>query len=185
MATAIAERRPAAEAELMVQYLPLVRRVAHQYNGMLEFEDAVQVGSIGLLEAIRVYDPNGGIPFGTVAHKRVRGRIIDQIRLVYGRERQRYNNTSHLSTYTERQVEDMFGREDGAQDALDAMLNGEVLQEALDQLPQLPRAVILLTFGSSLTVKAIAERWNVPVMLVARYKHEALERLRAILTEVP
>ena len=179
MATAVIDR--ASEAEIMVKYTPLVRRVAHRFDGMLEFEDAVQVGSIGLLEAIRVYDPAAGIPFGTVAHKRVRGRIIDQIRLVYGRERQRYNNTSHLSSYTDQQVEDMFGTEDNAEAAINGLASAEELQAALDQLPQLPRAVIILLFGGSMSVKAIAERWNVSAMLISRYKREGLEQLRRIL----
>ena len=54
----------AARDRLLVSYLPLVRRVAARYRGIgLPYEDLVQEGSLGLLEAIAQYDETRGVAF--------------------------------------------------------------------------------------------------------------------------
>ena len=78
---------PAARGVVVGDHLGLVRSIAARYLGYgLEFDDLVQEGSIGLLDAIDRYDPSRGIPFDLYARFRIRGAIrnalTDQSRLI-------------------------------------------------------------------------------------------------------
>lgn len=65
----VAEGDEHAEQELLRLHLPLVRRVASQYKTPgADFEDLVQEGSVGLLRAIRKFEPKRGFRFSTYAH---------------------------------------------------------------------------------------------------------------------
>lgn len=46
----------------------------------VERDDLVQVGMIGLLEAIKRYDPAAGVTFATFASHRIRGAMLDEMR---------------------------------------------------------------------------------------------------------
>jgi RNA polymerase primary sigma factor len=61
-------------------YLGLVRTVATRYRDLgLPFDDLVQEGSIGLLEAIDRFDPARGAPFESYARFRVRRAILNAL----------------------------------------------------------------------------------------------------------
>lgn len=66
------------------QYSPLVRRLAHHMIAKLppsvELDDLIQVGMIGLTEAIARYEPSQGVQFETFASQRIRGAMIDELR---------------------------------------------------------------------------------------------------------
>lgn len=86
VAAAAAGDRGARQA-LLVRCLPLVRGVAARYRGVgLPFDDLVQEGSIGVLEAIFDYDPGYGVDFEGYArfraHRAVRNALTDRSRLV-------------------------------------------------------------------------------------------------------
>jgi len=73
--------------ELINSMLPRVKKIAyHFYNKFynlgsnLEFEDIVQVGVIGLIDAANKYDPTRDNKFETYAEFRIRGAIIDELR---------------------------------------------------------------------------------------------------------
>jgi RNA polymerase primary sigma factor len=61
---------------LLLEHLPLVRRIAARYRGFgLPYDDLVQEGSLGLLDAIDHYDPERGVDFDTYARFRIRRAI--------------------------------------------------------------------------------------------------------------
>lgn len=72
--------------DILRVHTPLVERVARRYAGLELFEDLVQVGFIGLLNALTLYEPGKGVKFSTYAthlvvgamkhHLRDRSRII-------------------------------------------------------------------------------------------------------------
>ena len=70
--------------EQLRQYSPLVRRLAHHMIAKLppsvELDDLIQVGMIGLTEAISRYEPSQGVQFETFASQRIRGAMIDELR---------------------------------------------------------------------------------------------------------
>ncbi len=68
-------------AQLVSRYIPLVRGQAARYFGPgLEQEDLMQEGFIGLLKAIRAYDPSKGSSFRTFAALCVNRRMMSAVR---------------------------------------------------------------------------------------------------------
>jgi RNA polymerase sigma factor FliA len=69
---------------LLKQYSPLVRRLAHQMIAKLpanvELDDLVQVGMIGLNDALGRFDAGQGVQFETFATQRIRGAMLDELR---------------------------------------------------------------------------------------------------------
>ncbi len=69
---------------LLKQYSPLVRRLAHQMIAKLpanvEIDDLIQVGMIGLHDALGRFDAEQGVQFETFATQRIRGAMLDELR---------------------------------------------------------------------------------------------------------
>src|SRR5579871_4836488 len=65
---------------VMVQYAGMVERIARRFCGIEPFEDLVQVGFIGLLNALSKFDPNAGVRFNTYATYLVAGEIKHYLR---------------------------------------------------------------------------------------------------------
>jgi len=74
----------AAEEEAVLQHLGLVKavvgRLAMSLPSHIESEDLYSVGMVGLLDAIRHFDPAAGSTFESYARVRIRGAIIDELR---------------------------------------------------------------------------------------------------------
>ena len=58
----------------------LIYKIASRYTRYYSIEDLYQVGSIGIINAAKKYNPNSGNKFSTYAYKYVLGEIIDFIR---------------------------------------------------------------------------------------------------------
>src|SRR5207247_2559566 len=69
---------------MLKQYSPLVRRLAHQMIAKLpanvEIDDLIQVGMIGLTDALSRFDAQQGVQFETFATQRIRGAMLDELR---------------------------------------------------------------------------------------------------------
>ncbi len=69
---------------MLRQYSPLVRRLAHQMIAKLpanvEIDDLIQVGMIGLSDALGRFDAAQGVQFETFATQRIRGAMLDELR---------------------------------------------------------------------------------------------------------
>ena len=69
---------------LLRQHVPLVRRIAHHMIAKLppnvELDDLIQVGMIGLAEALSRYQAAQGVQFETFATQRIRGAMLDELR---------------------------------------------------------------------------------------------------------
>ena len=70
--------------EMLRQYSPLVRRLAHQMMAKLpanvEVDDLIQVGMIGLADALSRFDAAQGVQIETFATQRIRGAMLDELR---------------------------------------------------------------------------------------------------------
>ena len=66
------------------QHMPLVRRIAHHMIAKLppnvELDDLIQVGLIGLTDALTRYEVTQGVQFETFASQRIRGAMLDELR---------------------------------------------------------------------------------------------------------
>jgi RNA polymerase sigma factor for flagellar operon FliA len=69
---------------LIRQYQPLVRRLAHHMMAKLppsvEVDDLIQVGLIGLSDALSRFESSQGVQFETFATQRIRGAMLDELR---------------------------------------------------------------------------------------------------------
>jgi len=66
------------------QYQPLVRRLAHHMMAKLpanvQVDDLIQVGLMGLSDALSRYEAGQGAQFETFATQRIRGAMLDELR---------------------------------------------------------------------------------------------------------
>lgn len=70
------------EAEI-IKYLPLVERVVQRLSiktADYESGDLYNIGVIGLMDALRKFDPSKKVPFESYAVIRIKGAIIDEVR---------------------------------------------------------------------------------------------------------
>lgn len=61
-------------------YTPMVEMSARRYAGIESVEDLIQVGYLGLLNALRKFDPQSGVKFATYASYLVSGEIKHYLR---------------------------------------------------------------------------------------------------------
>jgi len=69
------DRDPAAREQLVRQFLPLARHLAHRYPGADDPDDLEQVAAVGLLKAIDRFDPERGPAFTTFAFPTILGEL--------------------------------------------------------------------------------------------------------------
>jgi len=78
------ERAPELREQIILQYAPLVKyvmgRLAISLPAVLDYEDILSFGTIGLIEAVERFDYEKGVKFETYAISRIRGAIIDALR---------------------------------------------------------------------------------------------------------
>ncbi|MFM1769371.1 MAG: polymerase sigma factor FliA [Verrucomicrobiota bacterium] len=72
------------ESQIVEQYLPLVKtvvgRLAMTLPAHAATEDLYSAGLVGLLNAVRRYNPQTGVQFETYARVRIRGSVFDELR---------------------------------------------------------------------------------------------------------
>jgi RNA polymerase sigma factor FliA len=76
--------KPSSNNDLIKQYLPLVKRIAYHLMARLpasvEVDDLIQVGLIGLMDAVERFDGSQGAQFESYATQRIRGSMLDDLR---------------------------------------------------------------------------------------------------------
>lgn len=82
---AVAATLPQTQREALIsQYAPLVKyvvgRLAIGLPNVLDYEDILSFGTVGLIEAVDRFDDSKGVKFETYAIARIRGAIIDALR---------------------------------------------------------------------------------------------------------
>jgi RNA polymerase sigma factor for flagellar operon FliA len=89
------------EEDLVTENLPLVRYIAARIGATIpasvELDDLIQTGTLGLIDAVRRYDPSKGIPFPAYARYRIRGAILDALRTLDWATRTQRNECKALS----------------------------------------------------------------------------------------
>lgn len=80
-----------ARADLIERYRPyvaqIVRRMGLPATAVVDRDDLVSAGVVGLIDAIDRFDPGRNVPFEAYAATRIRGAVLDEIRQLdlYGR----------------------------------------------------------------------------------------------------
>ena len=194
--------------DLIVEHLPLVRKVASRIyrrlpEGVVEFEELVNTGVIGLIKAIERYDSKRA-RFSTYAYIKIRGEILDYLRKQdflprSVREKLKKKEFHELKEEVITLIsieEKLFGNSErySIKDTLvsdlpdpeDEVLKEEakrVLASAVSQLSEKEQLVLQLIFVEELDLKAIGEILGVSVSRVSQIKTGALKKLRKILED--
>ena len=72
------------KSALIEKNMHVVKKIAYYYVGrvhqVVEVEDLLQIGMVGLIEAAHNYEPHDGVVFESYARLRVKGAIVDFLR---------------------------------------------------------------------------------------------------------
>src|SRR3954465_14670159 len=102
-----------AEAEIVEEYLPLVKtvvgRLAMSLPPHVDPEDLYSSGLVGLLNAVRNFDPCAGSSFESYAKVRIRGAIFDELRRLDWIPRSVHEKARKVQGVME-QLEQRYGR---------------------------------------------------------------------------
>jgi RNA polymerase sigma-B factor len=179
----------AARERLIAQYLPLVRAVARRYAGRGEpLDDLVQVGAIGLMNAIDRFDRERGADLAAFAIPTVAGEIRRHLRDRVGTirmPRTRDGAATEPAPPVQSLSSDAGGDGETAA-ALPAVLEpgfelGEdraVLERAFRVLDRRERRVLQLSFFAGLPQSRIGRELGISQIHVSRVARRALEKLR-------
>jgi len=77
-------KQQSLQEEQITKYAPLVKRIAYHMMARLpasvEVDDLIQVGLIGLMDAVSRFDGTQGAQFESYATQRIRGAMLDELR---------------------------------------------------------------------------------------------------------
>lgn len=192
------------------QLLPLVRSIArmvsHTLPPMVELDDLVHDGVLGLLECARRFDPARGVDFRTYAAYRIRGAILDGLRardpLPRGIRRALKAASRHAAdgaaaparlsgappVVTQLVSLDDAGSlpEDGAEpeERLLALELRQTLRRAVDALAPRDQEVLTFRFSRGWRLREVAAHYGISITRVAEVQDRAIRRLRRAL-DVP
>lgn len=84
-ATALPTPTPSQNREeLILAHYPLVRTIAsrmiRRFPASVDLDELVNVGALGLIDAVDRFDPSRNVPFKAYAEIRIRGAIVDALR---------------------------------------------------------------------------------------------------------
>jgi RNA polymerase sporulation-specific sigma factor len=166
----------ASRARLIEAYQPLVFKVAMQLrppDALLM--DAIQEGTVGLIEAVERFDPARGVRFSTFATYRIRGAILNALH----RERA----DASLDQLVEETGEAALATEGVLQRVEDEVL-AEKVRQVIADLPPRERAALRALMGEA-EPRAVAVDLRVSLSHFYRIQRQALERVRAVLAGPP
>jgi RNA polymerase sigma factor FliA len=226
-----------SEDSRVEQYLPLVKtavgRLAMTLPPHVNSEDLYSAGLMGLLHAVRHFDPNRGSSFESYARTRIRGAILDELRRLDWVPRSVHEKAKkvadvmqevaqregciptdeqmaqamHLSLSDyEDLVEEIrpvaYVSLDSLQDSETGVSNGDVvpderqadpaaeavqretarlIEEHLQQLPEMQRKVLALYYVEDLRLREIAAIFGVTVSRICQIHAKAILTLKALL----
>lgn len=111
------ERKIETKRKIMEQYIGLVRYVIKRLNmiapDLLDERDLMNIGMLGLAEAIDRFDYKKGVKFETYAIPRVKGMILDELRKIDWAPRSVREKSKQLKEVIH-QLENELGREASA-----------------------------------------------------------------------
>jgi RNA polymerase sigma-B factor len=175
-----------ARARLIQQYLPLVRRLARRYVGHGEqFEDLVQVGSIGLIKAIDRFQLERGVDLASYAIPTIDGEIKRHLRdrawpIRIPRRLQELDPTLRA------RVTELVDGQNGEFDRDAAVEQGYELGEdrialarGFHVLDARERLLLRFAYFDGLSQAQIARRVGISQIHVSRLTRRALAKLRA------
>lgn len=197
---------------LINDYLPFVKAVVNEIKKKcgrdLDSEELESYGRVGLIDAVRRFDPRLACSFRTYAYYRVKGAILDALRrdkslredrrLIYMDGANSYLEAGVIREHAGEDYDSFLELRSGVTSLATIHLlteyssdsesrylskedNTEVVM-ALRKLNEKEREVIKLFYFNDNTFSEIAKKLGMSISAVSRVHKKAIERLRSILT---
>lgn len=190
----VATRRSDLRDELIVEYAPLVRFVVGRLGipptSILDAEDLISYGVIGLINAIDRFDPSRGIRFEAFATPRIRGAVIDQLRTLNWLPRSAVTRVRQVESALA-ELEQRLGRPAKEEEvATELQVSVEryrqMLQEASTMILSLDAPLsILPTDDSVATLADLLEDIGEPGPAEHFERHETIQTLSQAIEQLP
>jgi len=181
--------------KIVLSYIKLVYYVIHHSKfanvNILDDRDYLQFGIEGLSEAIDRFDPQYGTKFETYAIKRIRGKIIDELRKLQKKPRVLEDGTNEV-VYANVSLSHTGDDEEGysLEEIIpnDSVLPDESLEKqemkayliaAINKLGERDRQIISLYYYENLGYKEIAQVLNITVSRVSQVHSRIIESLKS------
>lgn len=185
---------------IVASYLPLVGAIARTFSrrlpSMVELDDLVHDGVIGLISALRRYDPGRGVRFAAYAGHRIKGAMIDGLRArdPLSRQVRRAQKAGGdappwpggIQILDLDHAQHVPADEDMSPEhaVLEADLRRRV-REGLAALPPRDREVVILRLVQGLPLRVVADRLSLSMTRTAEIQTRGLVRLRRFLNGEP
>jgi len=175
--------------ELVHAHLSLVpavaRRVRLEIDAPVEFDDLVGHGMVGLLEAAHRYDCCRGVTFVTFAFYRIRGAMLDAVRVLgrFTRREVALYRAGILAAEVEIPVPSVESLPDDRLIADELSLERDrlmTLQTALAKLPPKERLVLEKLYFEGQRLHAAAAELGLSKSWASRLHNRAVRRLRRL-----
>ena len=167
-----------ARARLIEQYQPLVFKEVMRLSMHSEWiPDAIQEGTVGLIEAVEHFRIQQGVAFSLYAVHRIRGEILEYLRREGGSSCQSLNEVDDMGV----SLQDLLcdPEKDTGRQTEKHLLAEEVLR-LFPRLPKKERTVLAGVYLQDRQQKNIAAELSVSVAYVYRLRQRGIHRLRGM-----
>ena len=175
--------------EILIEHnLRLVVFLSKKYdNTMIDLEDLVSIGTIGLIKGVNTYKLDKNIKLATYA-----SRCIDNEILMYLRKNKKRrteisfeDSLSYDQEGNELHLEDILGTEkDNVTKKIEDKELEKLLYKELDKLKERDKLIMILRYGlyNSLeyTQKEVAEKLGISQSYISRIEKQVIKRLKSL-----
>ena len=175
-----------AKQRLIEHNLRLVVFIARRFeNTGVNLEDLISIGTIGLIKAVGTYRRDKNIKLATYASRCIENEILMHIRKISGQKAEISLDEPINMDYdgNELLLSDILGTdEDTVSSALEDDVDLCLLRQALRELPQREREIVLMRYGlegrKELTQKEVAQKMGISQSYISRLEKRIMQRLK-------
>jgi RNA polymerase sigma factor for flagellar operon FliA len=177
--------------KIILNYTKLVHYVIHHsrfvYHDILDERDFFQFGIEGLSEAIDRFDPEYGTKFETYAIKRIRGKIIDELRKLQKKKNLGQNGVSFINVSMNTPIDgdenftlsDILSSDyDSPAVEMEKIEAVELLGAAIKELPERDRTILGLYYYEHLNYQEISQILSITVSRVSQVHTKIIKTLK-------
>jgi RNA polymerase sigma factor for flagellar operon FliA len=185
-----------SQEALFIENMPLVKtvvaRIWRNLPSHADFDDLLQAGSLGLLDAVRKFHPAKKVPFECYAKFRVRGAVLDSLRdldeLGHTDRKKvklqtiRIAGASTSDRENEDWVLDPAATTDSPEQLYSNVVTHKLLADTVSGLPPRYQQIISLYYDGGMTMKEIANALGVNESRISQMHKSALSKMASSLT---
>lgn len=176
----------------IVKYLPFVKRVANKIDiksAEYDKDDLFNIGVIGLMDALKKFDPSKKVSFESYAYMRIRGEIIDEVRRNSPMSRSRMTNLDNFYKTKEKIETKMMTSATDKEICQSMGIDSKQLSKIHETVHYLANIslddTLFTSHGESLELKEVVEDKTVTLMDELLVDEEKKKALRLAVEKLP